>query len=199
MASFLLFSFPFFWTTVQRGWLFSHTLAVPSQGLDWTNWIGVKFQILKGTIIVFKWPKMVNQWDRLNTGAPEVFLLLDIVRSEYAQCCLLAKMTVIGKMEVPYEEKILLLQQNIASFPAGSEIWMEAIIRNWFGFSLPRPWQVQNTLHLYHGMDVFLTSSTGSGKTTLLLASVIAQTIMNRPHIALVIYPTCALMDDQVQ
>ena len=77
-------------------------------------------------------------------------------------------------MEVPYEEKILLLQQNIASFPAGSEIWMEAIIQNWFGFSLPRPWQVQNTLHLYHGMDVFLTSSTGSGKTTLLLASVIA-------------------------
>ncbi len=32
-----------------------------------------------------------------------------------------------------------------------------------------------------------------------MLASVIARSIMDRPHIALVIYPTRALMDDQVR
>ena len=85
------------------------------------------------------------------------------------------------------------------SFPAGSAALMEAIIRNWFGFASPKSWQIQNTLHLYHGTDVFLTSSTGSGKTILMLASVIAQTITDRPHITLVVYPTHALMDDQVR
>ncbi len=96
-------------------------------------------------------------------------------------------------------ERILLLWQSVACLTVGSEPWMEEIIQNWFGFPSPRPWQVQNALHLYHGMDVFLTSSTGSGKTILMLASVMAQTIMDRPHIAVVIYPTQALMDDQVR
>ena len=110
-----------------------------------------------------------------------------------------SKMTVIGKMRAPYEERILSLQWSVMSFPAGSAAWMEAIIQNWFGFASPKSWQIQNTLHLYHGTDVFLTSSTGSGKTILMLASVIAQSIMDRPHITSVIYTTRALMDDQVR
>src|SRR5258708_7811894 len=108
-------------------------------------------------------------------------------------------MTAIGKVGAPYTERILLLQQSVACLTVGSELWMEEIIRSWFGFPVLRAWQVQNVLHLYHGMDVFLTSSTGSGKTILMLASVIAQTIMDMPLIAVVIYPMCALMDDQVR
>ena len=91
----------------------------------------------------------------------------------------LQEMAVIGQMEAPYGERILHLQQSIASLPPGSKIWMETIIQNWFGFPSPKLWQVQNTLRLYNGMDVFLTSSTGSGKTILMLASVLTQTIMN--------------------
>ena len=96
-------------------------------------------------------------------------------------------------------ERILHLQQHVSLFSPGSEIWMEEIIQEWFGFSLPKPWQVHNALHLYRGTDVFLTSSMGSGKTILVLASVIAQTISGRPHMAIVIYPMQALMDDQVR
>ena len=85
----------------------------------------------------------------------------------------------IGRMRALYDEKILSLQQSVMPFPPGGEAWMEAIIRYWFGFASPKPWQIQNSLHLYHRTDVFLTSSTRSRKTILMLASVIAQTIMD--------------------
>ena len=80
----------------------------------------------------------------------------------------------------------------------GSVEWMIQIIEFWFGFS-PCEWQAKNALQLYRGRDVFLTSKTGSGKTLLMLAAVIARKLMHRRKIALVIYPTRALMDDQVR
>ena len=80
-----------------------------------------------------------------------------------------------------------------------SEPWMCELIRLWFGFSEPRDWQIRCSLHLVQGNDVFLTSRTASGKSIIMLAPVIARQILQRPYLAIAVYPTCSLMANQVR
>jgi len=95
--------------------------------------------------------------------------------------------TPISKLDISDEEKLQVLAQKVQHTQSETMEWMVQITLYWFGF-VPHEWQAKNALHLYHNKDVFLTSKTGSGKTLL----------MQRRKIALVIYPTQALMDDQV-
>src|SRR5260370_27337236 len=66
------------------------------------------------------------------------------------------------------------------------------------GISSPHDWQIAHSLHLLREQEVFLTSKTGSGKSALTLATVIAQKLTWKAHIAIVIYPTESLIIDQV-
>ena len=76
---------------------------------------------------------------------------------------------------------------------------MNAILQNWLCIPTPHPWQIEHSLHLYWSQEVFVTSKTGSRKSVLTLAPVIARKITKKPHIALAIYPTEALIIDQVE
>ena len=105
--------------------------------------------------------------------------------------------TPISKLDISDEEKLQVLAQKVQHTQSETMERMVQITLYWFGF-VPHEWQAKNALHLYHNKDVFLTSKTGSGKTLLMLAAVLAQKLMQRCKIALVIYPTWALMDDQV-
>src|SRR5260370_20668573 len=108
--------------------------------------MGDKFQNFKGTINVFRCSKMVTprSWTQCRAISTFGYSLLCY------HCVLHAsKMTAIGKVRAPYMERILLLWQSVACLTVASEPWMEEIIRNWFGFPSPRPWQGQNAPHLF--------------------------------------------------
>ena len=68
----------------------------------------------------------------------------------------------------------------------------------WLGIQSPHIWQIENSLDLCQGLDVFLTVRMGSGKSALTLAPMIACHLRNRPHVAIGVYPMEALMSDQV-
>ena len=104
--------------------------------------------------------------------------------------------TPISELTISDEEKLHILAQKLQHTQCETLEWMAQMIVQWFGF-LPHEWQAEGSLHLYHNKDLFLTSKTGSGKTLLMLA-VLAWKLMGKCKIALVIYPTQALMDDQV-
>jgi len=80
-------------------------------------------------------------------------------------------MEVIGTLSLSDHDKITRLCEELSNVQSGLRDWMTEIIWNWFGFAAPHNWQITNSLKLYGGMDMFLTSRTGSGKTMLMLAS----------------------------
>jgi superfamily II DNA helicase RecQ len=104
----------------------------------------------------------------------------------------------IGTLSLPDHEKITRLHEKLSNLHAGSRQWMAEIIQQWFGLEAPHDWHITNSLKLYGGTDMFLTSRTGSGKTMLMLTSMLACKVMNGHHIVVVIYLTWSLMDDQV-
>ena len=105
--------------------------------------------------------------------------------------------TPISKLDISDKEKLQVLTWKVQHTQFETMEWMVQIIIYWFGFE-PCEWQAKDALHLYNNKDVFLSSRTGSRKTLLMLAAVLAWKLMQRHKIALVIYPTCTLMDDQV-
>ena len=59
-------------------------------------------------------------------------------------------------------------------------------------------WQIENSLDLCQGLDVFITAKMGSRKSALTLTPVIAHHLRRNPHISIMVYPTEALTSDQV-
>jgi len=98
-----------------------------------------------------------------------------------------------------YNEKIAELQDSILSLTPCSEEWMMAIFQQWLHIANPHPWQIKHSLSLCNSQEVFITSRTGSGKSALALAPVIARRVLRKPYIAIAVYPTEALMTDQVR
>ena len=98
-----------------------------------------------------------------------------------------------------YDFELMEFQQSLVQFKDKSEDWMNAILQNWLLIPTPHPWQIECSLHIFWSQEVFITSKTGSSKSVLTLAPVIAQKITKKSHIALAIYPTDALIIDQVK
>src|SRR5258708_20294929 len=69
------------------------------------------------------------------------------------------KMT-ISKLIISDQEKLQILAQKLQHTQYETLEWMAQMIVQWFGF-LPCEWQAENSLHLYHNKDIFLTSKTG--------------------------------------
>ena len=97
-----------------------------------------------------------------------------------------------------YEHKIIDLQKKIIPLVFQPNEWMRVIFMEWLGIQTPHIWQIENSLHLCQGTDVFITVKTDSGKSALTLAPVIARHLRNEAHVAIVVYPTEALISDQV-
>ena len=97
-----------------------------------------------------------------------------------------------------YDFELIEFRQSLVQFK-GSEDWMNAILQNWLHIPTPHPWQIEHSLHLFWSQEVFITSKTGSSKSVLTLAPVIARKIAKKSHMAFAIYPTEALIIDQVK
>ena len=98
-----------------------------------------------------------------------------------------------------YNQKINKLQDNILLLTPCSKEWMTAIFQQWLHILNPHPWQIKHSLSLCNNQEVFITSRTGSGKSTLTLAPIIARQVLKNPYIAIAVYPTEALITNQVR
>ncbi|KAF8302083.1 P-loop containing nucleoside triphosphate hydrolase protein, partial [Clavulina sp. PMI_390] len=105
-----------------------------------------------------------------------------------------------------YAEKVLRLHKKIIevhgeNFACDQNVdWIRTILGpHGLGHETPQGWQAACTRILVDGTDVFLTAGTGSGKSAIVHAFTLARAIQGKPSIALIIQPTRALMDDQVQ
>src|SRR5260221_13845528 len=85
-------------------------------------------------------------------------------------------MEVIGTLSLSDHDKITRLHKKLSNVQLGSRDWMTEIIWNWFGFAAPHDWEWKDNVNA-----CFHTC----GK------------VMKSQHIAIEIYPTCSLMDDQ--
>src|SRR5260370_41804718 len=99
--------------------------------------------------------------------------------------------------DAEYNRRITELRKKLCTLSSQPNEWMQAIFTQWLGIQTPHDWQVENSLDLCQGLDVFITAKTGSGKSALTLAPVIARCLRRKPHIAILIYPTEALTSDQ--
>lgn len=97
-----------------------------------------------------------------------------------------------------YNHRITDLRKQVKSLWSQPYEWMQAVFTQWLGIQSPHVWQIENSLCLCQGLDVFITTKTGSGKLALALAPVIACCLRNEPHVAIVVYPMEALISDQV-
>ena len=97
-----------------------------------------------------------------------------------------------------YNHRITDFRKKILCLSSQPREWIQAIFTEWLGIQTPHAWQIENTLDLCEGVDVFITAKTGSRKSALTLTPVIACCLKIEPHIAIVVYPTEALMSDQV-
>ena len=97
-----------------------------------------------------------------------------------------------------YNHRITELRKEICTLSSQPNEWMQAIFTQWLGIRTPHVWQIENSLDLCQGLDVFITAKMGSGKSALTLAPVIAHHLRRKPHIAITVYPTEALTSDQV-
>ena len=97
-----------------------------------------------------------------------------------------------------YHRRIIDLRKQLIPLISQPNEWMRAIFMQWLGIQIPHTWQIENSLNLFQGLDVFITAKTGGGKSALTLAPVIARHLRNRPHVAIVVYPMEALTSDQV-
>ena len=97
-----------------------------------------------------------------------------------------------------YHHRIINLRKELIPLISQPNEWMHAIFMQWLGIQIPHTWQIENSLNLFQGLDVFITAKTGSGKSALTLAPVIAHHLRNGPHVSIVVYPMEALMSDQV-
>src|SRR5260221_6436136 len=99
--------------------------------------------------------------------------------------------------DAEYNCRITELRKKLCTLSSQPNEWMQAIFTQWLGIQTPHVWQVENSLNLCQGLDIFITEKTGSGKSALMLAPVIAHHLRRKPHIAIVVYPTEALTSDQ--
>ena len=96
-----------------------------------------------------------------------------------------------------YNHRITELRKEICTLSSQPNKWMQAIFMQWLGIQTPHDWQIENSLDLCQGLDVFIMAKTGSRKSALTLAPMIARHLRREPHIAIVVYPTEALTSDQ--
>jgi len=96
-----------------------------------------------------------------------------------------------------YHHRIIDLRKQLISLVSQPNKWMQAIFMQWLGIQTPHIWQIENSLDLCLGLDVFIMAKMGSGKSALTLAPIIACCLRKEPHIAIVIYPTEALISGQ--
>ncbi len=100
--------------------------------------------------------------------------------------------------DAKYHHRIIDLKKQVISLASQPDEWMQAVFMQWLGIRSPHIWQIENSLDLCQGLDVFLTVRMGSGKSALTLAPMIACHLRNRLHVAIGVYPMEALMSDQV-
>ena len=97
-----------------------------------------------------------------------------------------------------YHHRIIDLRTQLKSLVSEPNEWMWAIFTQWLGIQTPHIWQIENSLDLCQGLDIFIIEKMGSGKSALTLTPVIAHWLRKELHIAIVIYPMEALISDQV-
>ena len=73
---------------------------------------------------------------------------------------------------------------------------LQKMLRKYFGFSSFRPWQMEASLAVLHGKDVFVRMATGSGKSLCMFLSPLSK---SDEAIGVVISPLNGLMDQQVR
>ncbi|KAF8601733.1 P-loop containing nucleoside triphosphate hydrolase protein, partial [Ceratobasidium sp. AG-I] len=77
--------------------------------------------------------------------------------------------------------------------------WYNTTLCKSLGYTKLKKWQLERTMDLCNGKDVFLVVATGEGKSCLIQAPVIADHAAGRLSIGLVLVPTKALADDQAR
>ena len=75
------------------------------------------------------------------------------------------------------------------------ELKLTQALQKYFGYTSFRPGQLEASLSMLHGHDVFVRMATGSGKTVCMFLGPLA---MSSKAIAVVISPLNGLMEQQV-
>ncbi|KAF7291508.1 Nucleoside triphosphate hydrolase protein [Mycena kentingensis (nom. inval.)] len=81
--------------------------------------------------------------------------------------------------------------------PVNSAEWLDQLLRERCKVSKLWPHQLELSMHLIEGKDVFSVSATGTGKTVVLQAPAIAAQARGESGIALMIVPTKVLVEQQ--